>query len=71
LVAGVCALILSVHPDLSAREVKGILESTARPLGGQQGHVPEHGHGCINADAAVREALRLRGGGGAQLSNAA
>ena len=33
LVAGICALLLSVNPALTAKQVKEILESTARRIG--------------------------------------
>jgi subtilisin family serine protease len=65
-VAGVAALMLSVHPDLSATQVEQIIRETARPIdteGGYynaQGHSPYYGYGLLDAGAAVREALRLR-----------
>ncbi|MEN3328161.1 MAG: hypothetical protein V7638_2968 [Acidobacteriota bacterium] len=60
LVAGICALILSVNPSLTAREVKQILESTTRKIGGSydnNGHSIFFGFGCVNADAAVKKAM--------------
>ncbi|GJM32331.1 MAG: hypothetical protein DHS20C18_13320 [Saprospiraceae bacterium] len=64
LVAGICALILSANPDLTAKEVKSILESTADKIGSpsdyQNGHSIKYGYGRINADKAVAEALRRR-----------
>lgn len=67
LVAGVCALILTANPNLSAREVKEIVRDTARRIGGddeydQQGHSREFGYGCINAKEAVERAIALSGG---------
>ena len=73
LAAGVAALVLSVNPDLSATEVKEILESTADKiidnstdpqLGNAYGTYDENGHslwfgyGKVNAYTAVLEAQR-------------
>lgn len=67
LVAGVCALILSANPDLTAREVKEILQQTADKIGlpGDyvNGHSVKYGYGRINADRAVAEAIRRRDSG--------
>lgn len=57
LVAGICALLLSINPSLTAAQVKEILESTARQIGPPDsydvnGHSILFGHGCVNADAA-------------------
>lgn len=64
LVAGICALILSANPDLTAREVKEILQQTAdkigRPSEYSNGHSVKYGYGRVNADRAVAEALRRR-----------
>ncbi len=64
LVAGVCALILSANPDLTAREVKDILQSTADKIGSPSeyinGHSVKYGYGRVNADRAVAEAIRRR-----------
>ena len=64
IVAGVCALMLSVNPDLTAAQVKGILQQTADKIGfpGEyvNGHSRKYGYGRVNADRAVAEALRLR-----------
>jgi subtilisin family serine protease len=57
LVAGVCAVLLSIRPELRAAEVKELIQRTARPMDGQVGHTPEFGHGCINAAAAIEELL--------------
>ncbi|HEX5884982.1 MAG TPA: S1/P1 nuclease, partial [Pyrinomonadaceae bacterium] len=62
LVAGICALILSVNPRLTSREVKQILESTTRRIGpansyDARGHSIFFGFGCVDADAAVRKAM--------------
>ncbi len=58
LVAGICALILSVQPTLTAAEIRRIIEQTSRKIGGANsydanGHSPLFGHGCIDAAAAV------------------
>ncbi len=64
LVAGICALILSANPDLTAREVKEILQQTAdkigRPSEYLNGHSVKYGYGRVNADRAVAEALRRK-----------
>jgi subtilisin family serine protease len=62
LTAGVAALMLSVAPTLTAKEVKRILQRTARkigPAGGYDasGHSRQFGYGCINAAEAIRVAL--------------
>ena len=72
-VAGVAGLVLSVNPNLTAREVKQILQQTAdritdpRPdpqLGlqhgtyGNNGHSQWFGYGRVNAQKAVQEARR-------------
>jgi subtilisin-like proprotein convertase family protein/subtilisin family serine protease len=76
-VAGVAALVLSANPQLTAREVKDILESTAdkivdpnpdpqlqQALGtyDQQNHSAWFGYGKVNAFKAVTEAVRRQGG---------
>lgn len=64
LVAGICALMLSVNPDLTAAQVKGILQQTADKIGSAgsyiNGHSRKYGYGRVNADRAVAEALRLK-----------
>ncbi|HYD58738.1 MAG TPA: S1/P1 nuclease [Noviherbaspirillum sp.] len=62
LVAGICALVLSVNPALTARQVKQILQDTARKVGDLEtyddsGHSIFYGHGCVDADAAVQAAF--------------
>jgi len=63
-VAGICALMLSANPDLTAREVKDILRSTADKIGSPSEYVngrsEKYGYGRVNADKAVAEALRRR-----------
>lgn len=64
LVAGICALILSANPNLTAKEVKEILQSTADKIGSpaeySNGRSLKYGYGRVNADKAVAEALRRR-----------
>lgn len=64
LVAGICALMLSANPDLTAKEVKEILIKTADKIGSpseySNGHSRKYGYGRVNADKAVAEALRRR-----------
>ena len=64
LVAGLCALMLSANPDLTGREVKQILQSTADKIGSpweyRNGHSTKYGYGRVNADRAVAEAIRRR-----------
>lgn len=68
LVAGLCALILSVNPDLAAADVKEILRTTAdkidQPNGNYDlnGHSRFYGFGRVNARQAVAEANRRRSG---------
>lgn len=75
LVAGVAALVLSANPELTALQVKEILESTADkivdtsidPITGKsfgsynrKGHCQWFGYGKVNAGKAVAEAVRRR-----------
>ncbi|MEM8527103.1 MAG: S8 family serine peptidase [Bacteroidota bacterium] len=64
LVAGICALILSANPALTAKEVKEILQQTADKIGSPSeyidGHSPKYGYGRVNADRAVAEAIRRK-----------
>ncbi len=63
LVAGVAALVLSANPDLTAMEVKNILEKTADKIGDASeytnGHSTNFGHGRINAANAIRMAFNM------------
>ncbi|MBR1070771.1 subtilisin family serine protease [Bradyrhizobium japonicum] len=65
LVAGICALLLSVNPDLRAVDVRNVLRDTARKIGEptdyQNGHSRQFGYGCVDANAAVRAALQSLG----------
>ncbi len=62
LVAGICSLVLSANPELTAADVRAIIRATARRIGPASdytnGHSTKFGHGCVNADAAVDLALR-------------
>ncbi len=64
LVAGICALILSANPDLTAGEVKDILIQTADKIGNSweysNGHSRKFGYGRVNAARAVEEARQRR-----------
>ncbi|MEL6924109.1 MAG: S8 family serine peptidase [Bacteroidota bacterium] len=65
LVAGICALILSANPELTAKQVKNILRKTADKIGSpneynSDGHSNKFGYGRVNAGKAVAEALRLK-----------
>lgn len=62
LVAGICALLLSINPLLTAREVKEIIQISARKVGGAgaynaRGHSRYFGYGCVDAEAAVTRLL--------------
>lgn len=59
LVAGICALILSIDPSLTAADVRSLIRRTARRMGDPgsydaSGHSRLHGFGCVDALAAVR-----------------
>lgn len=62
LVAGLCGLILSVNPELSAEEVKDILKITAQRIDAGNGNYDANGHsrifgyGRVDAAAALQEA---------------
>lgn len=62
-VAGVCALALTAHPDLTAAEVRDLVRSTSRRIGDGyvDGHSPRFGRGCVDAESAVAAALAARG----------
>jgi subtilisin family serine protease len=60
LVAGVCALLLSINPNLTAAQVKDLIQKTARKIGpasayDANGHAREFGYGCIDAASAVKQ----------------
>lgn len=68
-VAGVAALVLSVNPNLTALEVRNIIESTAQKVGGYNyqtttGHpngtwISQMGYGLVDAFAAVQAACPI------------
>ena len=66
LVAGICALMLTANPDLTAKEVKKILIQTADKIGSPSeyvnGHSVKYGYGRVNADKAVAVAFQLKDG---------
>ncbi|WP_228038773.1 S8 family peptidase [Nostoc sp. LEGE 12450] len=62
LVAGICALILSIKPQLTAAQVKELIQRTARRIGDpasydNQGHSMFYGYGCIDTASAVKALL--------------
>lgn len=61
LVAGVAALVRSVNPDLTASQVRAVLQDTATDLG-DPGWDDRFGYGLLNADAAVGRAIGLAAG---------
>ncbi|MGB8490607.1 MAG: S8 family serine peptidase [Bacteroidales bacterium] len=67
-VAGTAALILSVNPDLTWKEVKQTIKVTVTKIdkqGGRydnDGHSPFYGYGKVDAEAAVRLAIKLKSG---------
>ncbi|MGL4374798.1 MAG: S8 family serine peptidase [Microcoleaceae cyanobacterium] len=78
-VAGVAALVLSANPDLSAQQVKTIIQQSADKIvdpdpdpqfGTRQGSYDSNGHsewfgyGKVNAYKAVQMAVQMRTGGG-------
>ncbi|MFT3704194.1 MAG: S8 family serine peptidase [Agriterribacter sp.] len=74
LVAGIAALILSANKDLSAQQVKNILQKTADKIPNKQvydanGHSDVYGYGKVNAAAAVQMALDLKQKSGSSSSN--
>jgi serine protease len=57
-IAGVASLVWSINPNLSARQVHQVLAQTTHDLG-RPDYDLFHGHGFVNADAAVRRAIAL------------
>lgn len=62
-VAGVCALVLTANPELSAAEARDLVRDTTRRIGDGyiDGHSPKFGRGCVDAESAVAAALAARG----------
>lgn len=62
LVAGICALLLSINPNQTAQQIKTLIQDTARKIGpansyNANGHSRQFGYGCIDAVAAVDKLL--------------
>ena len=55
-VAGVAALVRAANPNLSAKEVREVMSTTATPLSGPNDE-NQLGAGLVNAEAAVEKAL--------------
>ncbi|GAB3307606.1 S8/S53 family peptidase [Hymenobacter tenuis] len=58
LVAGICAWLFSLHPSVTAQQVRQAIESTARKIGNPtdynaRGHSPKFGYGCVDAASAA------------------
>ncbi len=62
--AGVCALLLSAAPTLTARQLRAVLTQSARKIGGVEAygnsaHSVHFGRGCVDAAEGVRLARRM------------
>jgi thermitase len=60
--AGVAALALDRHPDLTAVQLRDLMRDTCDKIGSLpyiNGQNPRFGHGRVNAKRAVEEAIRL------------
>ncbi len=68
IVAGVVALVASVNPDLTSKEIMEVINSTADKVGGYEydssGRSNYTGYGKINATKAVEKANSMRSDGG-------
>ncbi len=67
-VAGICALVLSVNPKLSAAQVKKLIQDTSDRIGKEEdydenGHSIYYGYGRVNALAAVKKAQEMKDAG--------
>jgi len=58
-VSGAAALVRSAHPDLSPRQIRQLLEQTARSRP-SSGHSDELGAGVVDAAAAVKAAAKVK-----------
>ena len=71
--AGVCALILSANPNLTAAQVKEILQKSADKVGYPSeytsGHSVRYGYGRVNALRAVKLAKSTVGAGSVDTSS--
>ncbi|WP_437672332.1 S8 family peptidase [Sorangium sp. So ce131] len=59
LVAGICALLLSIKPQMTARQVRDVIQRSARRIGDPKLYSENersvyYGHGCIDALNAVK-----------------
>jgi subtilisin family serine protease len=61
IVTGIAAMVRSVNPDLTAAQVRAILQETATDLG-NPGRDDQFGYGLVNAEAAVEMAIRISTG---------
>jgi subtilisin family serine protease len=59
---GVAALMLSVNKEINPWQIKDLLEETATDIG-PKGRDHQYGAGLINALAAVKQAIKIRGNG--------
>jgi subtilisin family serine protease len=57
--AGVAALMFEANPELNAWQVKRIIEQTSKDIG-KEGFDFEHGHGLVQAHAAVQAAKKIK-----------
>lgn len=59
-VAGVVGLMLAIEPKLTAAQIEGIVQSTARPLpGGNFSWLNSAGFGRLNAESCLKEAASI------------
>ncbi|HET9872811.1 MAG TPA: S8 family serine peptidase [Propionibacteriaceae bacterium] len=59
-VCGVAALMLAIHPELTAAQIQGIMRSTSAPLPGQTfGWRNDTGFGVVDAAACVRRTVEF------------
>jgi hypothetical protein len=60
-VCGVIALLLATRPTLTAAQILGIIQRSARPLVGKGfGWLNDAGFGEINAASCILEAARMK-----------
>ena len=66
LAAGIAALMLSAKPDLTASEVREIMQDTCKKIGEDpydgSGWNKYYGHGCVNAFNALKDLLPIISG---------
>jgi len=61
-VVGVAALMKQADPDLTPKEIKEILQITAKPMDPEYGGPEAYGAGFVDAKAAVDEVMRRKQG---------